>query len=94
VIDIEKLNEDGVISLIGGIVQKAAQDYRWALIKDIRGLINDCESFFLGKYFETLTDLNGQALVDKIRRDVEMEKRSGQASHNGYRKFIGDKHVD
>ena len=67
------MNTDGCIALIGAVVEITVKDYRRAIITRHYTLQRECENFFLGEYFQSLTDLNGQAIIDKVRRDVLKE---------------------
>ena len=89
----KEINTDGAVLLIGAVIKIAAEDYRKALLDDQTSLQEECERFFLGRYFESLTDLNGQALVEKIRRDTKKEKDIPQ-KRRYQRRFVRAKNMD
>lgn len=70
------LHPDGVIALVGAIIREAVKNYRRALIVGHRGMQEECEKFFRSRYFESLTNLNGQALIEKVQRDTAAEKET------------------
>lgn len=59
--------------LIVAIITQAANDYRLAL----RGLIDqkykprkdELEEFFLSSWFEMLTDISGQSIIDRLKQE-------------------------
>ena len=72
--------------LAAAIVVQAVRDYKGALRKEARGKATDstqgtivsCEHFFKSEWFEMLSDLNGVALMEKVRKlaliDLEIEE--------------------
>lgn len=60
------------------IVAQAARDYERALIKEREGKLErkEIEEFFTGPYFNTLTSLDGRALMERIKKTV---------ARNGYK---------
>ncbi len=64
--------------LANAIVVEACKDYRRALRKlekkprDKESLSTkrDCEKFFKGKWFKSLTNLDGQKLMEMLRKSV------------------------
>ena len=65
----DDIDQDGMIRLIEAIIKYSVRDYEQALRTGNKYWIADCEDFFRGEYFLTLTDLDGQALIEKVRRD-------------------------
>jgi hypothetical protein len=74
--------------LANGIVLQAVVDYRRAL--DGKGyaskhgtvsseyIIGECERFFRSKYFHLITKVDGEYLIQKIRREHEEKVRKEQ----------------
>lgn len=64
-------------NLASAIVEQAAHDYIWALMalkKQRRvnfcvAVINDIEDFFRSQYFVAITDLDGEYLIQQIRKE-------------------------
>lgn len=65
-------------NLANEIVAQAARDYERALIKEREGKLErkEIEEFFTGPYFNTLTSLDGRALMERIKKTV---------ARNGYK---------
>ena len=71
--------KDRYFDLMIAIIKQAVEDYKAALrgkktaakIKTIR----ECEKFFLSKWGQTLTDGNGQIVIDRCRGEVAQEER-------------------
>lgn len=67
--------------LTNAIVKQAADDYRKAL--DGKGyahhkpsqIIEEVEKFFRSKYFEILTSVKGDYLIEKLRAEHEEKER-------------------
>lgn len=63
--------------LANNIVEQAANDYIWALMalkKQRRvnfcvAVINDIEDFFRSQYFIAITNLDGECLIKRIRKE-------------------------
>jgi hypothetical protein len=74
--------------LANGIVLQAVDDYRKALNGEVYSknfgnvtpeyLIVDCERFFRSKYFHLLTKVDGEYLIQKLRREHEEKVRKEQ----------------
>ena len=64
--------------LANEIIAQAARDYERALIKEREGKLErkEIEEFFTGPYFNTLTSLDGRALMERIKKTV---------ARNGYK---------
>ncbi len=64
--------------LVEGIILKAVEDYRIALLrlkrypKDIEGnkYKSDCERFFRSQWFCSLTSLDGEEIIQRIKKEV------------------------
>jgi len=68
-------------ALANEIVRMAAEDYQRALrylirrphgriAGDMAHTVEECERFFQSQWFEVLTDLDGPALMKRLRRDA------------------------
>lgn len=65
------------ISLSNAIVMQAVKDYRqaWRKLRKrpknarARAAIEECERFFLSEWFETLTHVNGEIILRKLREE-------------------------
>ena len=66
-------------NLANAVVLKAVKDYRDAAGKLSRGKKNimaeqrktECETFFKSQYFNVFTDLDGNALLSQLEKEVE-----------------------
>ena len=64
--------------LANAIIVQAAKDYTKALRrlkkypwdKDAESVKKDCERFFRSSWFQTLTSLDGEVLIEKLHREV------------------------
>lgn len=64
--------------LANAIIVQAAKDYTKALRrlkkfphdKDAQYVKQDCERFFCSGWFQTLTSLDGEVLIEKLHREV------------------------
>ena len=64
--------------LANAIIVQAAKDYAKALRrlkkfphdKDAESVRKDCERFFRSGWFQTLTSLDGEMLIEKLHREV------------------------
>lgn len=62
------------------IVMQAVKDYRRARHKlrkrpkntEARTMIEDCERFFLSDWFETLTNLDGSMILNKLKQEDDI----------------------
>lgn len=70
-ITLEELNDQGVYNLVEGIVDRAARDWREYAHKNTP----ECqwqrmriERFFRSQYFHGLTGLNGEAVLNQLKR--------------------------
>lgn len=63
--------------LANGIVERAVEDYRTALKGQkintdtpTNKTITECEKFFKSEWFMTLTNVDGQMIIDKVKGEV------------------------
>lgn len=69
--------------LANAIVSRAARDYSLALKAQKRNpeninvmrIISDCERFFRSEYYRILTDIDGEWLMERIRKNAENERK-------------------
>ena len=67
--------------LANAIIVQACRDYREALITlkrfprdtQARATVSGCESFFRSEWFDILTNLDGEVLMKRIKREVKAE---------------------
>lgn len=57
--------------LANAIIIQAANDYRKALKYDDRGMKRDCLRFFRSEWFQILTKIDGEALIEKLKSEVQ-----------------------
>ena len=57
------MNEQGIENLCNAIILAAVKDYRTALAK------RDNERFFRSDWYKTLTKVDGEFLISKLRRE-------------------------
>ena len=62
-------------NLANAIIVQAANDYRKALRGNDKRVICDCERFFRSHWYLTLTNLDGEVLIEKLRKEYESENR-------------------
>ena len=70
----EDLNIDGVLNLRAAVVEKACKDYTMALLgqkKDHATEIEKLEKFFTGDIFSLYCDLDGDIVMEQIRKNVK-----------------------
>ena len=76
-----EINDEGAIELVNAIITQAAVEYRAAVRATLRQYRNGSawakrywlERFFRSEWLETLTDVDGVWLAEKIKRE-EIEK--------------------
>ena len=56
--------------LANAIILQAVSDYRKALKCDARGVKRECVRFFRSEWFNSLTNLNGEMLIQKLKAEV------------------------
>lgn len=72
----DSMGANGVERLANAIIVQAMQDYRDALTSMLRNprnesarfMAGDCERFFRSGWYRTLTDLDGEWLIDETRK--------------------------
>ena len=65
-------------NLANAIILQAVKDYREARKKlkkrpkneDAKLMVADCEAFFRSEWFRVLTEINGEELIEELRREV------------------------
>ena len=73
------LHLDPYEELANAVILQAVKDYRDAAGKLSRGKTNimaeqrktECETFFKSQYFNVFTDLDGNALLSQLEKEVE-----------------------
>lgn len=78
-LDINTLNDTGVANLIGGIVNRAIND--WLQAPECSVTRREVERFFRSHYFQRLTNLDGKIILRKCQR-MEAEKRKKTKRRN------------
>lgn len=63
------MNEQGIENLCNAIILAAVKDYRTALTKRDNDTINQIERFFRSDWYKTLTKVDGEFLISKLRRE-------------------------
>ena len=74
-------------ALGNAVVLQAVSDFRsayWRLLRhprdrDAKMMVEDCEKFFNGSWFNGFSTLDGKALLERLKRDVKetYRKRGG-----------------
>ena len=73
-------------ALSEAIVKQAADDYRKALRgrgycgKTPGKIIKEVEEFFRSLYFELLTSVKGEYLIEKLREEYEEERKKNESN--------------
>ena len=57
-------------NLANTIIIKAVVDYKRALRKNRTEVIEECEKFFRSEYFMTLTKLDPELLISKVKKEI------------------------
>ncbi len=70
---------DNYERLACAVILQAVKDYRRASRSGRIGVVKECERFFLGKWFEVLTDLPGSVVLNKLRQEDGQKKTKKQA---------------
>lgn len=73
-------------NLAEAIILSAVQDYRDALtdkgskhmthVKSNNAIIKECEKFFKSDWFRVLTNVDGEMIMNKIRKEVQNERKT------------------
>lgn len=80
----DEADDEGLRKLHGNLnaarrlLSRARQSLTMAQIS-----VDECESFFLGEWFVTLSDLNGAALLDGIEREERIRHRKKAGACQG-----------
>lgn len=67
-------------NLASAIIIQAVEDYRNALKgitykhKSPKTIIEDCEKFFRSSYYRNLTHIDGEYLIEQIRKEQNIER--------------------
>ena len=64
---------DGYEELANAIIAQAGKDYKIALLMDNRKMKRECEEFFRSQWYEFLTDVDGEYLIEQIRKEVRRD---------------------
>lgn len=75
------LNINPYNRLANAIIIQAAKDYRKALLTNDSTSIHGLEHFFGSEWFALLTDLDGDALAQNIKRSVINEHNQTKIRH-------------
>lgn len=74
-----EISREGLENLRYGVVAQAVRDYRQLLRGKIKPTadcnISELEKFFRGKWFKALCDLDGEYLIQTIRKQVKEDKK-------------------
>lgn len=62
---------NGYKALANAVIIQAVKDYRKALKYDHRGIKRECCRFFRSDWFKTLTAVDGEMLISKIKSEVQ-----------------------
>ena len=71
-------NQRGIEDLSNAIILQAVKDYRIALAggsvngRDSKSVIEECERFFQSEWFNNLTKINCNYLMETIRKEFEI----------------------
>lgn len=61
---------DGYVDLANAIIKQAADDYQKALCYDNMRTIRECKRFFNSSYYKTLTNLDGDYLMQLLEKEA------------------------
>lgn len=83
----QRIDDQGLMNLVGGIVRKAVDDWQKAkrrlrkcpTAKKAEWVVIDCERFFLSEYFYGLTGVNGADFLKQLEEQEERMWRSENA---------------
>lgn len=65
--------DKSVYNLTNAIILQACKDYRTALKWDDRVTIREVERFFRSEWYKMLTTINGEFLIDKLKKEYKNE---------------------
>jgi hypothetical protein len=57
--------------LANAIILKAVNDYRSALLSKRQNRINEIELFFRSDYFQNLTNVEPEMIIEKLKKEME-----------------------
>ena len=72
---LNKVEIDCYARLASSIVAAAIQDYKKNLLADSPRLIRECESFFRSGWCGVLCDIDGDVIIDRIKRYVRKTRK-------------------
>lgn len=80
------ITDNGLHNLAEAIIRRAIIDYKAAyrnfytdpFKEENKNDLEEVESFFLSDWFETLSDLNGRLIIEKIQKQVKNERRENE----------------
>lgn len=58
-------------NLANAIILRAVADYRTALKGNDEHVIYECERFFRSEWFMHLTNIDGEFLIEKLRKEAD-----------------------
>lgn len=64
---------DGIYNLTNAIVLQACKDYRTALKWEDKPTIREVERFFRSEWYKMLTTIDGEFLIDKLKKEYKNE---------------------
>ena len=74
---LDEFSDEGALRLVEQIVHKASTDYwraRGSRLKagsvEPTGLETDCERFFRSRWFKQLTEVDGNMILEGLKREV------------------------
>lgn len=65
--------DKSVYNLTNAIILQPCKDYRTALKWDDRATIREIERFFRSEWYKMLTTIDGEFLIDKLRKEYKNE---------------------
>lgn len=71
-------------ALINAIILQAVKDYRTALDDENTSGIAECERFFRSDWFTFLTDVDGEIIIQQVKRNNLLKIKGG---------LIGDRNL-
>ena len=69
--EILSVNDESYRLLVNAIIIQAVKDYRKALKYDYRGIKRECCRFFRSDWFKTLTAIDGEMLISRLKSEVQ-----------------------
>ena len=65
------VNDESYRLLVNAIIIQAVKDYRKALKYDHCGIKRECCLFFRSDWFKTLTAIDGEMLISRLKSEVQ-----------------------